>query len=78
MELEVLRLEEEAERKRREDLERRAAEISWRKVERSYAAQEEHWKEQEARNAEAGSSRVTAEAPCWECVRRKQECERQG
>ena len=69
MELEVLRLEEEEEQKRqeetekkqKEEMEKRAAEISQRKVERSWAAQEEYRKSREAGNAATGSSKTVEE-----------------
>ena len=86
LELEVLRLEEEEEKKRWEETEKKrkeetewmAAEISWKKVERSYAAQREYQKEAEMHNVEAGSSRVVEEALCWNCTERKQECVHDG
>ena len=86
IELEVLRLEEEEEQKRREEtekkrkeeLEKRAAKISRRKVERSWAAQEEYRKGREAGNAAAESSKTVEEPPCWNCTEREQESIREG
>ena len=86
IELEVLRLEEEeelkrreeTEKKRKEEMEKRVAEISRRKVERSWAAQEEYRKSQEAGNAAAESSKMVEEPPCWNCTEREQECIREG
>ena len=60
--------------KRKEELEKQAAEISRRKVERSWAAQEEYRKGQEAGNAAAESSKTVEEPPCWNCTEREQEC----
>ena len=84
--MEVLRLEEEEEQKRREETEKKrmeelekwAAEISRRKVERSWAAQEEYRKGKEAGNAAAESSKTVEEPPCWNCTEREQECIREG
>ena len=86
MELEVLRLEEEeeqkqqeeTERKWKEEVEKRAAEISWRRVERLWAAQEEYRKSREAGNMATGSSKMVEEPPCWNCTEREQECVREG
>ena len=59
-------------------MEKRAAEISRRKVERSWAAQEEYWKSREAGNAAAGSSKTVEEPPCWNCTEWEQECIQEG
>ena len=81
MVLEVLRLEEEeqkrqeeTEKKRKEEMEKQVAENSQRKVERLWAAQEEYRKSREAGNAAVGSSKMVEEPPCWNCTERKQEC----
>ena len=81
LELEVLREEEEErhrleekEKKRQEELERAAALVR-KKVERSWAAQEEKRRSQTAGKPESSGA---GESPCWECKRRGRECERPG
>ena len=80
LELEELRKEEErrlAEERQKAEFDRRAAELSRKKVERSLVAQAEaRKKKRETENAEAGSSRL--EPSCWHCTDRSLECVRDG
>jgi hypothetical protein len=79
LELEELRKEEEkrlAEEKRKADFDRRAEELSRKKLEKSLAAQAEARKKRETGNAEAGSSKL--EPSCWHCMDRSLECVRDG